>query len=1206
MKRQIAKWLAALVAVVVGTTIAAQAWASIAYVVPPGTTGNQNFGTGLGLDFTVTRPIVITRIGAFDSGSDGISGGTTLTTQLWDRGAGPALVPNTTLTFNNADPGTLVGGSRLKPLSSLVLLNPGNYTVASYGYDSANLNGNQGAPPWTTSTGGGALSFVTNPRYGSGGVGVFPNNGDGGPVNRYAAGTFEFFTPLQNATATYSQGGWAVGGAVDTSLSTGWAVAGSNNNTAAFETTDNLGFAGGTELTFVMDQQYPDGQHAVGRFRISVTTDDRSQFCDGLANGGDVTANWTVLYPRLMSSAAGATLTRLPDGVNVVTGTLAKDTYTVTAWTNLTNITGVRLETLYDPTDPVTPGPGRAGNRNHVLTNFMLDLAPYAGAPEWNLDGDGTWSNAVNWIGAVPNAVGAAADFRSVILAPRTVTVDAPHTVGSLNFDNANRYTLAGSNAITLDVASGSAAVNVLAGSHTISAPLVLNDPATVQVSTGSVLTVSGTVGGAGGLTKTGPGTMVVSGLNGYAGGTTVQGGVVTATSSLALGSGDVSVQNGALRLDGSSAALRMGNRLALGSGATLANAAGNNGYLGAVALEGNAAVDVAAGTALHVTGAVSGPGGLTKSGPGDLIVNQTSYGGATVIAEGTLRLANHPPVPTVPVAGAAAWYDATDAGTFTLSGSNVVEWRSKSGANHLAGVNSSGITRSASGGGVNDLAFVNANGTNKNGASYFDLGADIADARTLLAVFKTTTNPNGYTPFFGRNAGEGGNYMGTASGGNGYVENTYSAAGLRTNGATPGQWFLNGQAFDPVGAALSLTDYRLISVSAGANVLVQNIGSDRAMGGRQLAADTGEILIYSNALSAADRQAVEAYLMFKWFGLTLPGFGSGNLPASTALEIGAGGTLDLNGRDQAVASLADHGGAGGVVTNGAAGDPAVLTIGSPAGSTTFTGSINDGAGVLSLVKTGDSSQVLAGASTYSGGTTIGGGTLWVNNTTGSGTGGGAVVVLSGATLGGSGTVAGTVALQGRVSPGASVGTLTTGSQTWSDGGGFTFQIDDAEGTAGGAFPASGWDLLEIAGTLDLSGLSEGGFEIDLVSLLPGGGTNPGDADHFAVGPDAHYEWDFVHTSGGIVGFDPTKFLLDGSGLSNALANPFGTGRFAIVQDGNDLLLTFTGAVPEPSSLVLLVLGSLVGSVAFRSAKAASLSLRRKVGFPGSFSWKKE
>ena len=73
-------------------------------------------------------------------------------------------------------------------------------------------------------------------------------------------------------------------------------------------------------------------------------------------------------------------------------------------------------------------------------------------------------------------------------------------------------------------------------------------------------------------------------------------------------------------------------------------------------------------------------------------------------------------------------------------------------------------------------------------------------------------------------------------------------------------------------------------------------------------------------------------------------------------------------------------------------------------------------------------SPSLTGASTYAGGTTVNGGTLFVNNTSGSGTGTGAVNVQFGAGLGGTGIIGGVANILsgGNLAPGnAGQGTLT-------------------------------------------------------------------------------------------------------------------------------------------------------------------------------------
>jgi hypothetical protein len=82
---------------------------------------------------------------------------------------------------------------------------------------------------------------------------------------------------LGNATADFSQESWAVAGAVDGNPGTGWAVSPKfgEAHTAIFETKSDIAHDGGSVLTISMLQQFPDGQHLLGRFRISVTTSPR-------------------------------------------------------------------------------------------------------------------------------------------------------------------------------------------------------------------------------------------------------------------------------------------------------------------------------------------------------------------------------------------------------------------------------------------------------------------------------------------------------------------------------------------------------------------------------------------------------------------------------------------------------------------------------------------------------------------------------------------------------------------------------------------------------------------------------------------------------------------------------------------------------------------------------------------------------------------
>jgi len=133
---------------------------------------------------------------------------------------------------------------------------------------------------------------------------------------------------------------------------------------------------------------------------------------------------------------------------------------------------------------------------------------------QWNLDGDGDWSEAANWLGGAPNSMGAVANFTSVITADRTVNVDAPQTIGAINFDNEHRYTLAGPGQLTLDGPAGSLAINVVSGSHDITAPLALANDTTIDVATAaSTLSLLNLQPAAVAITKLGAGELAINSL---------------------------------------------------------------------------------------------------------------------------------------------------------------------------------------------------------------------------------------------------------------------------------------------------------------------------------------------------------------------------------------------------------------------------------------------------------------------------------------------------------------------------------------------------------------------------------------------------------------------------------------------------------------------------------------------------------------------
>ncbi len=194
--------------------------------------------------------------------------------------------------------------------------------------------------------------------------------------------------PLQNATATFSQtdvGQFTVAKAIDGTISDmlGWGVGpvgggAAAAQTAAFETvTDTAAGSAGTRLVFVLDHRFPS-EHALGKFRLSVTTSNRSTFADGnegTTTPGNVGASgiWTVLQPRRQCATSGATMTIGGDSSILVQDLNSTDAlYVVEADTTLVGITGVRLEVLEDGVLPQT-GPGlQNSNGNFVLADFTV------------------------------------------------------------------------------------------------------------------------------------------------------------------------------------------------------------------------------------------------------------------------------------------------------------------------------------------------------------------------------------------------------------------------------------------------------------------------------------------------------------------------------------------------------------------------------------------------------------------------------------------------------------------------------------------------------------------------------------------------------------------------------------------------------------------------------------------------------------------
>jgi hypothetical protein len=157
---------------------------------------------------------------------------------------------------------------------------------------------------------------------------------------------------------------------------------------------------------------------------------------------------------------------------------------------------------------------------------------------EWSGSGGGSWSDTTKWsTGTVPNNLNTPAVFRGSITAASTVTLSSNVTVGSLTFDSANAYTIAGSGRITMQTSADSSPLGILgvpaniwvgSGTHAIAAPMTFATNTTIELDkAASSLTISSDVSAATTtVTKLGPGSLQMKDVR--ASGLTVNEGKLT------------------------------------------------------------------------------------------------------------------------------------------------------------------------------------------------------------------------------------------------------------------------------------------------------------------------------------------------------------------------------------------------------------------------------------------------------------------------------------------------------------------------------------------------------------------------------------------------------------------------------------------------------------------------------------------------------
>jgi fibronectin-binding autotransporter adhesin len=505
------------------------------------------------------------------TGPVNISGGTLSATTLANLGAGTSI---------NIDGGTFKFNGVFDPSERVITIGSGgaNFNTNGQNVTLANAVGNGGSGNLTKS---GPGTLILNQAAGWTGNTII----DGGTLlANNAGGSATSGSVTINAGMLGGTG--TVAGAVTTTVDS---IISPGNNTVATLTVGSLDLVAGA-VTHV--------EFGTGNDKVNVTNSS------GLhVNGGVV--NLYQEGTNLSTPFSGA-----PGVYNLFqyTGTLGGAATSLTVG---------------------NPQPGKSYSFSASGGFVKLTIADTGVNRNWITNGGGSWGNAANWNGTVPNVAQAVVNFITPLSAPASITLDGAKTAGNLIFTSSpNGYTIAPGSGGTLTLANGSnnASILVNAGAHGITAPIILSSHLSVAVPlAGSSLSLGGIISGTGkSLTKTGLGDLFLTGANTFTGAISLAGGT-THFGPSGLGTGSIT-------LDQTSLVWNAGNTDDISSGGRTVEF-----------IEGVITFDTGSNNVL-ISNSIGegGNGGLQKTGEGTLILaGDNAYSGGTTILDGTLQLGN-------------------------------------------------------------------------------------------------------------------------------------------------------------------------------------------------------------------------------------------------------------------------------------------------------------------------------------------------------------------------------------------------------------------------------------------------------------------------------------------------------------------------------------------------------------------------------------
>jgi autotransporter-associated beta strand protein len=306
----------------------------------------------------------------------------------------------------------------------------------------------------------------------------------------------------------------------------------------------------------------------------------------------------------------------------------------------------------------------------------------------------------------------------------------------------------------TVDLGASGGNTLTLNGLMNVGGPLVVErsgGTGSVVIGTTQQLIVSGpgnititapigdSTSGSASLTQGGAGTLTLSGSNTYSGGTYLNAGTLVVVNDSQLGTPPASAATN-LSFNGGALAFS-------GTGSPALNA---NRSIAVNASSGTINV-LAAGNFVSYAGQIAGPGGLTKGGPGTLVLSGVStYLGGTVVNQGTLALANANALGGGPL--------LLQNGTLSLVQNGVLGFGSMQ-VNGVAAV-------------ANNVLTVTNNVSDEAGSAFTSMAVPISNSAGFTASFVYTAGgskaADGFT-FCIQNDGRGATALGGYGGGLGY-----------------------------------------------------------------------------------------------------------------------------------------------------------------------------------------------------------------------------------------------------------------------------------------------------------------------------------------------------------------------------------------------------------------------------------------------------